>query len=419
MNTPHQEPSDAAAASASAAPALGPDELDEIDTLLDDLRTRGEEIPQWEFCDGFLTALICSRRPIPPSEYLPMLLGDGAAIDLAEDEPLPLLPAFADAAQQARFMELWMLRWNEVEAQLDAPVETLDDDRTFQPEAMDMRGAVASLPEDQRAEMAGQEIPSFGQVWALGFMFAVENWPEDWAAPRDKEAAKWLDDALDSIVALTEDDTGKPEVCMFSEDGPPSTSQARVEAFGEAIWAVYDLRQLWKSLGPRIETVRKLAEPGRNEPCWCGSGKKFKKCHGARILAPEKGAASAFQARAGGLFGLNFDGRRAGRYASSACSRASAWRTVAARTAARSPAKCCTWLCVCPATHQPNHTMPTGLSALPPVGPATPVTATATWACACATAPSAMARATGSLTAPCCAISAAGTPSSSVLAALE
>jgi uncharacterized protein YecA (UPF0149 family) len=23
---------------------------------------------------------------------------------------------------------------------------------------------------------------------------------------------------------------------------------------------------------------RKL--PGRNEPCWCGSGKKFKKCHG-------------------------------------------------------------------------------------------------------------------------------------------
>ncbi len=81
-----------------------------------------------------------------------------------------------------------------------------------------------------------QEIPSFGQVWALGFMFSVENWPEDWAAPRDKEAAKWLDDALDRIVALTEDDTGKPEVCMYDEDGPPSTSQARVEAFGEAIW---------------------------------------------------------------------------------------------------------------------------------------------------------------------------------------
>ncbi|EER58300.1 SEC-C motif domain protein [Acidovorax delafieldii 2AN] len=279
MNTPHQAPSDAAA---SAAPALGPDELDEIDTLLDDLRTRGEEIPQWEFCDGFLTALICTRRPIPPAEYLPMLLSDGAALDVPEGEPLPLLPAFADAAQQARFIELWMRRWNEVEAQLDAKVETLDDDRTFQPEAMDMRGAVASLTDEQRAEMGDdQEIPSFGQVWALGFMFAVENWPEDWAAPRDKEAARWLDDALDSIVALTEDDTGKPEVCMFNEDGPPSTSQARVEAFGEAIWAVYDLRQLWKSMGPRVETVRKAPEPGRNDLCPCGSGKKYKKCHGA------------------------------------------------------------------------------------------------------------------------------------------
>jgi uncharacterized protein YecA (UPF0149 family) len=21
-------------------------------------------------------------------------------------------------------------------------------------------------------------------------------------------------------------------------------------------------------------------KPGRNEPCWCGSGKKYKKCHG-------------------------------------------------------------------------------------------------------------------------------------------
>lgn len=24
-----------------------------------------------------------------------------------------------------------------------------------------------------------------------------------------------------------------------------------------------------------------IADPGRNEPCWCGSGKKFKRCHGA------------------------------------------------------------------------------------------------------------------------------------------
>lgn len=27
-------------------------------------------------------------------------------------------------------------------------------------------------------------------------------------------------------------------------------------------------------------TGKTIAKPGRNEPCWCGSGKKFKKCHG-------------------------------------------------------------------------------------------------------------------------------------------
>ena len=26
--------------------------------------------------------------------------------------------------------------------------------------------------------------------------------------------------------------------------------------------------------------IRQSPEPGRNDPCWCGSGKKFKKCHG-------------------------------------------------------------------------------------------------------------------------------------------
>src|SRR3990167_10220547 len=96
-----------------------------------------------------------------------------------------------------------------------------------------------------------------------------------------------------------------------------------------------------------------------------------------------------------------------------------AWCTVALRTAARSPAKCCTSLCTPAGVAQPNHTVPTGLSALPPVGPATPVTATATWARECCRAPCTMARTTGSLTAPWVAISVASTPSISVLAVLE
>jgi uncharacterized protein len=268
----------------SSGAELGPDDFDAIDDILDDLRQREEEIPQWEFCEGFMAALICTRRDIPPAEYLPVLLGDtDPEVEVAPGpDAVPRLAAFANAAQQARFLGLWRRRWDEIAAALDAPVESLDDDRTYHPEAMDVRGALASLPEEERAEVPDdEEIPSFAQVWALGFMYAVETWPEEWAAPRDKEAAEWLDDALQSIVALSEDDTGTPEVSMLGEDGPPSISQQRVDDFGAAIWAVYDLRRIWKSLGPRVDPVRRADTPGRNDPCPCGSGKKYKKCHGA------------------------------------------------------------------------------------------------------------------------------------------
>jgi uncharacterized protein len=189
--------------------------------------------------------------------------------------------SFADAAQAERFMTLWLQRWNEVADALNAEVESLDDEAAYHPEVMDVRGAIAALPPEEQASMAGEDIPSFAQVWALGFMFAVENWPEEWAPPRDKEGAKWLDASLDAIVALTEDDEDEPTLSVFTDDGPPSVSLSRLNAFGDALWAVYDLRELWRSIGPRVETVRKAAEPGRNDLCHCGSGKKYKKCHGA------------------------------------------------------------------------------------------------------------------------------------------
>jgi len=112
-------------------------------------------------------------------------------------------------------------------------------------------------------------------------MFAVENWPEEWEAPRDKKIARIHDEALDAIVALTEDDEDEPTLSALSEDGPPSVSAARLNTYGEALWAVYDLREIWRDIGPRVETVHRVPTPGRNDPCSCGSGKKYKKCCGA------------------------------------------------------------------------------------------------------------------------------------------
>ena len=252
------------------------DDFDELDAILDEMRTRYDETPQWEFCEGFLAAVICSRRLIAQDEYLQALLGTPMAGEAPDDES----GSFASDEQKARFLALWQQRWAEVATALDSEVDSLEDDRCYHPEVMDIRGAVADMPPDEQAAFKGEDLPAFAQVWALGFMFAVEYWPEDWAAPRDKDAAKWLDTALQAVVAMSEDDTGPPEVSPLADDGSASTSIARLNAFGEAIWAVYDLRELWKTMGPKVETVRAAVVPGRNDACSCGSGKKYKKCCG-------------------------------------------------------------------------------------------------------------------------------------------
>jgi uncharacterized protein len=243
---------------------LGTEDFEAQDALLDQLREKVEDTPDWEFCEGFLAALVCCRRPIEPQDYWPALLGEG----------------FAPMAHM-EFVLRWQRRWREVAQGLDAEVDTLEDPRAYQPELLDMRGAVLALPEGERGDTAVDDLPYFAETWAHGFMHAVQTWSEEWGLPRDREAADMVREALAAIEALTAPDTGKPAVSMYSEDGPPSVSDRRIDEFGKAVWSVYDLRQVWKSLGPRVVSVRKEAEPGRNDPCPCGSGKKYKKCCGA------------------------------------------------------------------------------------------------------------------------------------------
>ncbi|GAA3996884.1 hypothetical protein GCM10022279_20640 [Comamonas faecalis] len=265
----------------STAPALGDAELDELENILNDLHERDEDTPQWEFCDGFLTALACTRRPVATHEWLTLLVGDGAPLVPADDADLPLVAPFADLAQQRRFVQLCMQRMAQVREQLDGPAEHLDDEQAFHPEVIDMRTLAARLPEAERKDIEGEPIPSLGQLWALGFICAVEDFEDDWQPPRDREQAGWLDDALGLVEALVDDDEGEPVANLYDEEPPHGISAQRLDAFGEAIWAVYDLRELWRSLGPRVDPIYKDAKPGRNDPCPCGSGKKYKKCCGA------------------------------------------------------------------------------------------------------------------------------------------
>ena len=68
MNTPtlHASPAD--------AQTMRAEDFDALDDILDDLRSRYDETPQWEFCEGFLAALVCCRRRIPPPCPMPLPL---------------------------------------------------------------------------------------------------------------------------------------------------------------------------------------------------------------------------------------------------------------------------------------------------------------------------------------------------------
>ena len=46
-------------------------------------------------------------------------------------------------------------------------------------------------------------------------------------------------------------------------------------------WVKEHEKELKQEQQGKVETVVKEKEPGRNEPCPCGSGKKYKKCCGA------------------------------------------------------------------------------------------------------------------------------------------
>lgn len=59
-----------------------------------------------------------------------------------------------------------------------------------------------------------------------------------------------------------------------SLEGGSDTAEEATDRFIE------ELKQLCEAKAPQLFPQKKSAAPGRNDPCWCGSGQKFKKCHG-------------------------------------------------------------------------------------------------------------------------------------------
>ena len=222
-----------------------------------------------EWVDGFLTALVCSRRLVPPSEWLPLMFEDAFE------------RAFADPADLQQALDTLMSRWNVLASQLD-PGSLIDG-----PDTLRMSPLMIQFDEAVRAEVVAgggmsaeeaEELLHTGAHWADGFCAAMDVLPEDWPVPdTDTEEGRWYDDCLDRVMALSfPPDT----LAEYLKDNYRGQTLTRDELVDDACYGVQDLRLYWLDHPVKPPTRQVEPRPGRNDPCPCGSGKKFKKCHG-------------------------------------------------------------------------------------------------------------------------------------------
>ncbi len=240
--------------------------------ILGDLRKRHPSVSELDFFDGCIAALVCSRRTIEASEYWPRLFG------VADEVAFKAL--FANEVQFDAFKAHWEQRWAETKTAIQERLSDPIKDGQYVPIVFDRRCMTNLLPPKARAKAERGHIPSFGQTWAEGFMSVVEGWPEEWTPPRNRVVAQCLSIAIGAIAVLLEPDLDPPTQRSGGEGNKPSFSTARAMNLVRATRVIYELYDIWHTLGPRVSTVQQGPKPGRNDPCSCGSGKKYKKCCG-------------------------------------------------------------------------------------------------------------------------------------------
>jgi uncharacterized protein len=116
-----------------------------------------------------------------------------------------------------------------------------------------------------------------GDNWIDGFMQGLELWPEDWQEGLPAEIADDVQNALRQVVAQWED-----------EDADAADDETRLGWLEATCEAVNNIFARWRSIGlPSPGPIEPeppsppSKEAGSNDPCPCGSGKKYKKCCGA------------------------------------------------------------------------------------------------------------------------------------------
>jgi uncharacterized protein len=200
-----------------------------------------------EQLDGFLAALVCGPDTVPPSEYLSEILGDNTA---ALDEPL-----------MRDFLYMILRHWNAI-------ADALHSDNVYLPLLLEDENGVARAND-----------------WASGFLRGMDLRRAEWSRLLDDEQhGGWLV----PIFALAHEHDPDPEMRPYTE--PLGTELREKLIVGAAAGLIGIYRHFASQRSREMQslsdtTVRRIApKVGRNDPCPCGSGRKFKQCCGGTTL---------------------------------------------------------------------------------------------------------------------------------------
>lgn len=224
--------------------SLSEQEYERLATILDGLSDEGAM--DIEEMDGFFAALLCSPDLNPPSVFLNEMWGD-------DDPPFESPKEFAD------FVNLALRHWNAVSRALEDPKEVF-------------------LPWLEIQE--GEEYPR-GNDWANGFLRGMALSRDCWDELAEDEDKMGL---LIPVMAFAHENDPDPELRPWQT---PPDREKRVELLGTLAAVTQMLYDHFRS--DRMREARKqgfgarAARPkiGRNDPCYCGSGKKYKRCCGS------------------------------------------------------------------------------------------------------------------------------------------
>ena len=232
---------------------LSDEEMDELDSFLMSDAT-SDETMMLDCLDGFLTAIVSGPVMVKPSEWLPSVWGP-----TERDEP-----TFDTFAQAERITGLIIRQMNGI-------IWSLQQD----PDAFEPVFDSVVYPDSPREY-------TNGEMWAYGFMEGINLQRQNWNAFFDEpDSAEVLRPiyllGADEVTPEEEELTDTPEQREALSNQIPA-SVAWIYRF----WQPYRTAMAERTVAASFQ--REHPKVGRNDPCPCGSGKKFKKCCGASTL---------------------------------------------------------------------------------------------------------------------------------------